>query len=198
MAERLPPGVYDAESMKPAYLPNGLESNGVHYSDANGERHSRSESVGSSLLSFHTGVDSIINNGTSSLSHFREPSGASGRDDDPDLRLPNGSNGGVLPSSSRVSESSEGKESMALQDAENGTKPRNPALAINNNQVEAEWIEQYEPGVYITLVALRDGTRDLKRVRFRYFIAILRIINAITLKTMVNLWKINSSKSKDF
>ncbi|KAL4559111.1 hypothetical protein LXL04_031244 [Taraxacum kok-saghyz] len=34
------------------------------------------------------------------------------------------------------------------------------------NQVEAEWIEQYEPGVYITLLALRDGTRDLKRVRF--------------------------------
>ncbi|KAK4745179.1 hypothetical protein SAY87_011491 [Trapa incisa] len=32
--------------------------------------------------------------------------------------------------------------------------------------VEAEWIEQYEPGVYITLMALRDGTRDLKRVRF--------------------------------
>lgn len=33
--------------------------------------------------------------------------------------------------------------------------------------VEAEWIEQFEPGVYITLVTLRDGTRDLKRVRFR-------------------------------
>ncbi|XP_042464532.1 PH, RCC1 and FYVE domains-containing protein 1-like isoform X3 [Zingiber officinale] len=32
--------------------------------------------------------------------------------------------------------------------------------------VEAEWIEQFEPGVYITLVTLRDGTRDLKRVRF--------------------------------
>ncbi|XP_042459111.1 PH, RCC1 and FYVE domains-containing protein 1-like [Zingiber officinale] len=32
--------------------------------------------------------------------------------------------------------------------------------------VEAEWIEQFEPGVYITLVTLRDGARDLKRVRF--------------------------------
>ena len=37
-----------------------------------------------------------------------------------------------------------------------------------NNQVEAEWIEQYEPGVYLTLVSLRDGTKELKRVRFRY------------------------------
>ncbi|GKF71806.1 E3 ubiquitin protein ligase HERC2-like protein, partial [Tanacetum coccineum] len=32
--------------------------------------------------------------------------------------------------------------------------------------VKVEWIEQSEPGVYINLVALRDGTRDLKRVRF--------------------------------
>jgi hypothetical protein len=37
-----------------------------------------------------------------------------------------------------------------------------------NNQVEAEWIEQFEPGVYLTLASLRDGTEELKRVRFRY------------------------------
>ncbi|RLM73899.1 hypothetical protein C2845_PM15G26980 [Panicum miliaceum] len=37
----------------------------------------------------------------------------------------------------------------------------------SNNQVEAEWIEQYEPGVYLTLVSLLDGTKELKRVRFR-------------------------------
>lgn len=43
-----------------------------------------------------------------------------------------------------------------------------PSLVnTNNGQVEAEWIEQYEPGVYLTLVALVDGTRELKRVRFR-------------------------------
>lgn len=43
--------------------------------------------------------------------------------------------------------------------------------------VEAEWIEQYEPGVYITLMALQDGTRDLKRVRFRYF-SFLSLLNS--------------------
>ncbi|VVB17113.1 unnamed protein product [Arabis nemorensis] len=31
---------------------------------------------------------------------------------------------------------------------------------------ENEWVEQDEPGVYITLTALAGGTRDLKRVRF--------------------------------
>lgn len=31
-----------------------------------------------------------------------------------------------------------------------------------------EWVEQDETGVYITLVALPGGVKDLKRVRFRY------------------------------
>lgn len=31
-----------------------------------------------------------------------------------------------------------------------------------------EWIEQDEPGVYITLLSLPGGVKDLKRVRFRY------------------------------
>ena len=31
-----------------------------------------------------------------------------------------------------------------------------------------EWVEQDEPGVYITLVSLPGGAKDLKRVRFRY------------------------------
>lgn len=33
---------------------------------------------------------------------------------------------------------------------------------------ETEWVEQDEPGVYITLTSLPGGVIDLKRVRFRY------------------------------
>ncbi|XP_044475610.1 PH, RCC1 and FYVE domains-containing protein 1-like [Mangifera indica] len=166
MAEKLPPGAYDSESIRPAYLPSVLESNGIHYSDANGERHSRSDSVSSSMLSFPSGIDSINYNALGNLAHLlREPTGANGRDDHPDTRLPNGS-GVVYASSGRMPESGDGKDSGPFQDGENGTKSRNSAMAVNSNQVEAEWIEQYEPGVYITLVALSDGTRDLKRVRF--------------------------------
>lgn len=33
---------------------------------------------------------------------------------------------------------------------------------------ENEWVEQDEPGVYITLTSLPGGVKDLKRVRFRY------------------------------
>ncbi|GFP81070.1 protein brevis radix-like 2 [Phtheirospermum japonicum] len=34
-------------------------------------------------------------------------------------------------------------------------------------QIEVEWIEQYEPGVYITLGYSRDDTTEIRRVRFR-------------------------------
>lgn len=40
--------------------------------------------------------------------------------------------------------------------------------ATNEVRNEKEWVEQDEPGVYITLTALAGGARDLKRVRFRY------------------------------
>lgn len=34
--------------------------------------------------------------------------------------------------------------------------------------VEKEWVEQNDAGVYITLVTSPGGTKDLKRVRFRF------------------------------
>ncbi|OMO68128.1 Zinc finger, FYVE-type [Corchorus capsularis] len=166
MAERLPPGVYDAENIRTAYLPNGLEPNGVHYPDANGEGHLRSGSIGSSFLASPTVVDSNTINGTQSPAQsVREATGSNGRDDIPDTILPNGS-GSFQAGKSTVSEAADERESGSFADSENGMKSRNSAVFANGNQVEAEWIEQYEPGVYITLVALRDGTRDLKRVRF--------------------------------
>ncbi|KAF4359404.1 hypothetical protein CsatB_003502 [Cannabis sativa] len=36
----------------------------------------------------------------------------------------------------------------------------------NASDLETEWIEQDEPGVYITIRQLADGTRELRRVRF--------------------------------
>ncbi|PPR80805.1 hypothetical protein GOBAR_AA39906 [Gossypium barbadense] len=42
-------------------------------------------------------------------------------------------------------------------------------LSISNaSDMETEWVEQDEPGVYITIRALPGGTRELRRVRFRY------------------------------
>ncbi|KAF5725446.1 DZC domain containing protein [Tripterygium wilfordii] len=36
----------------------------------------------------------------------------------------------------------------------------------NASEVESEWVEEDEPGVYITIRQLMDGTRELRRVRF--------------------------------
>lgn len=52
------------------------------------------------------------------------------------------------------------------------TSSRDEAASIsisNASDLEmTEWVEQDEPGVYITLRELADGTRELRRVRFRY------------------------------
>lgn len=45
----------------------------------------------------------------------------------------------------------------------NGIKSRE-----SSSRTESEWVEQDEPGVYITLTSLPGGAKDLKRVRFRY------------------------------
>lgn len=42
-------------------------------------------------------------------------------------------------------------------------------LSVSNaSDMETEWVEQDEPGVYITIRALPGGSRELRRVRFRY------------------------------
>ena len=45
---------------------------------------------------------------------------------------------------------------------------RSGELSISNaSDLETEWVEQDEPGVYITIRALPGGKRELRRVRFR-------------------------------
>ncbi|KAL8515095.1 hypothetical protein ACS0TY_013980 [Phlomoides rotata] len=181
MAERLPPGAYDPESLKLIYLPNGLESNGIHYPGANGERNSRSDEINDSYLGSQPVKDSGLQNTTQGPSELLrdtlgsnensldaqglERASPNGTFDRSDTRLSNGG-GNTQSYRSSVSESLDGKDSEPNRDSESGLKSRNTVVPGNASQIEAEWIEQYEPGVYITLVALRDGTRDLKRVRF--------------------------------
>ncbi|XP_018488855.1 protein BREVIS RADIX isoform X3 [Raphanus sativus] len=47
------------------------------------------------------------------------------------------------------------------------TSSRDEAPSMSNaSEMQAEWIEEDEPGVYITIRQLADGTRELRRVRF--------------------------------
>ncbi|KAG9153027.1 hypothetical protein Leryth_023920 [Lithospermum erythrorhizon] len=154
MAERLPPGVYDTESVRIDYPPDGFEPSGIQDPEFTGGRHSRSDSIISSYSMSYPLSNSVPINGMSpdpfSSSQMKPHSLG--------LGLQN-SNGSL-----RGHEAVEDRESML--DGENDSRSKSSAEPVIANQVEAEWIEQYEPGVYITLMALQDGTRDLKRVRF--------------------------------
>ncbi|PWA60109.1 Brevis radix-like domain-containing protein [Artemisia annua] len=161
MAERLPPGSYDFESIRYA---SDLDQNG-HDADVNGDDKSISNGSLSPTETFKR------------TSKIEEPMRYNSRS--PESRISNGKDeypNGDVRTNSYNPEAVEKKGSVSPRDEEKGDfKPRSPVSSVattttttatTTNHVEAEWIEQYEPGVYITLVALRDGTRDLKRVRF--------------------------------
>lgn len=56
--------------------------------------------------------------------------------------------------------------SCQAQSVNEAPRPGNRAVAENDHEQEIEWVEQDEPGVYITLTSLPGGGKDLKRVRF--------------------------------
>ncbi|KAL0701374.1 hypothetical protein Bca4012_057496 [Brassica carinata] len=137
----LPPGSHEAETTRTTNLLNGFEQNGFNFANAKGQRSSRSDSMSDTSLA--------------------SP-----------LALPSRSVTGLWRSSQSPRKTDElQSEGVRISNgfSEDGDTRRNSRSSVatsNASQVEAEWIEQYEPGVYITLLALGDGTRDLKRVRF--------------------------------
>lgn len=61
-------------------------------------------------------------------------------------------------------------ETSSIDASRTTTSSRDEAsVSVSNaSDMETEWVEQDEPGVYITIRQLADGTRELRRVRFRY------------------------------
>ncbi|XP_073300065.1 protein Brevis radix-like 1 [Primulina huaijiensis] len=84
----------------------------------------------------------------------------------PRYNLP-GSSQYFNPGSSAYS-SSGMKNEMSMEASRMTTSSRDEAsVSISNaSDIESEWIEEDEPGVYITIRQLVDGTRELRRVRF--------------------------------
>ncbi|XP_027336718.1 protein Brevis radix-like 2 isoform X2 [Abrus precatorius] len=55
----------------------------------------------------------------------------------------------------------------SVRTSSSGEEDHSGELSISNaSDMETEWVEQDEPGVYITIRALPGGTRELRRVRF--------------------------------
>ncbi|KAL8122356.1 PH, RCC1 and FYVE domains-containing protein 1-like [Apium graveolens] len=69
----------------------------------------------------------------------------------------------LLNGSNTVSGRLSGQNRMVHSEAtiRNGSKTKE-----SDSRNESEWVEQDEPGVYITLTSLSGGVKDLKRVRF--------------------------------
>lgn len=57
---------------------------------------------------------------------------------------------------------------------------RSGELSVSNaSDLETEWVEQDEPGVYITIRVLPGGKRELRRVRFRLVFCVSTYINFV-------------------
>lgn len=147
LAERLPQGFRDADGMRISRIPNGLETNnGLH---------------------LHTDSFDSSNDPPPFTPRDHPSVGGnerSGMAENSDVRFPNGSGG--AEEEANVPETPAKREHGQTTDGDNRVVKSVTTAGNNANQVETDWIEQYEPGVYITLMALSDGTRDLKRVRF--------------------------------
>ncbi|XP_039117171.1 PH, RCC1 and FYVE domains-containing protein 1-like isoform X1 [Dioscorea cayenensis subsp. rotundata] len=174
MAERLPHGVYENDQIRPTYPLNGIDSHALYHSNLNEDYQLNNDA--SSSPANPPSINSVVINGLSAQNHSPSGSRETNELDDTHLnnhRVANSNQEGEYLNSDRsgnaempISGRREDLEGRGAEPRLNGENVSNSRSPTSNNQVEAEWIEQYEPGVYITLVALRDGTRDLKRVRF--------------------------------
>lgn len=80
----------------------------------------------------------------------------------------NGSNSQLLSNGSSTTStrsSSHNRQGHSDVSTRNGSRTKD-----SESRHDTEWVEQDEPGVYITLTSLPGGAKDLKRVRFRYVI----------------------------
>jgi hypothetical protein len=172
MAERLPPehSAYNICETKQVHVTNGIETHVASYSSMNGIHQPQNELLGASVahspnsgrLSHSNGIYASENSDCSTHSlRISSPH---------ELELPtrrtHSSSDEMLIAASCRMDDNVSVDARSVQNNEDGYKPRG-TVSLSGNQVQAEWIKQYEPGVYITLTTLRDGTRDLKRVRFR-------------------------------
>ncbi|ONK71345.1 uncharacterized protein A4U43_C04F7520 [Asparagus officinalis] len=136
MAENLPHRAYAPDSIRPRYLNIATEPLANHHLDLRKENQRNEASNGQDIPPVIAAITDY------NVEH------SSKRD---------------TPTSAKMQQFN-AKEARPLQNGNNSFRSRLPTTATT--QMEAEWIEQYEPGIYITLMALHDRTRELKRVRF--------------------------------
>lgn len=185
MAERLPQGAFKhgrSLSLARLDLSNGLQGSAAL--DSLGPTGNEGLSAHSQQFSPRTGTTSIrdgeLNGVASSQLASESPSGHEGQllgsplstpsslaAIDGDLGNAPGRLGGSVRVANRLAEGDTNGYDTGGTSGEARTSGTSVATD-NGREPETEWVEQDEPGVYITLTALPGGGKDLKRVRFRY------------------------------
>lgn len=81
---------------------------------------------------------------------------------------PSGSRGYFPPDPSDQGGNQQYNVGSSMEASRTTTSSRDEAsVSISNaSDVDSEWVDEDEPGVYITIRQLADGTRELRRVRF--------------------------------
>lgn len=73
---------------------------------------------------------------------------------------------GSVPEESSRSSVSHSTEAVPRESSEN--ESRTPTASIKRTESQKEIIEQFEPGVYVTVILRPNGVKIFKRVKFRY------------------------------
>lgn len=147
-ANGLSQDVYETDRTKPRCIPNGNDSNSLHCVDFLAACNSTIDA--NNWPQIHSTVQNPAQRGITEAAATIRTSKVSRSNPAADLN-------GLGPEMN--------SEHITNGKTDLGTC-RYDCFHVKDDLVEAEWIEQYEPGVYITLIALVDGSRYLKRVRF--------------------------------
>ncbi|CAL5441073.1 unnamed protein product [Camellia sinensis] len=143
-------------------LPQGLRTRRSKFIASEKERDSSYSRLGSARES---PITSSLNKEWTPRNYYK-PSGSKGNfpPEPPDQGGSHHYNAG---SSTYVTGGPKG-ETSSMDASRTTTSSRDEAsVSISNaSEMESEWVEQDQPGVYITIRQLTDGTRELRRVRF--------------------------------
>lgn len=108
--------------------------------------------------------------------HFHQPTGTSYTSPDSlehqpihnQYYDPNGTNSAPKLSSISAAKTETSSIDASARSSSSREIDHSGELSVSNaSDLETEWVEQDEPGVYITIQMLPGGARELKRVRFR-------------------------------
>lgn len=87
---------------------------------------------------------------------------------------------------------------MSSVEASRTTTSSRDVSVSNASDIESEWIEEDEPGVYITIRQLLDGTRELRRVRFRSrFLKHIDSYEPRLIQLLIACWCVSAARNSE-